>query len=162
MKYILLIVSLLIALTVYFVVIKPEPVYEVGKPIPAGVAGTEPEEVVPVEETTAEQTAAEARRAEMHALYERLEKARRNLERRLSRLKALLWDIELPREESEQIMTRMKNAYSLLKNKKMLGAFGSVDALREELSQVEFAYRDLEPVEKMAREKEEQGDRPED
>jgi len=160
LKYILLIVSILIALTVYFVVIQPDPIYEVGKPAPAEAEESEPAETVPAKETTAEQSAAEARRAEMHALYERLEKARRNLERRLSRLKALLWDIELPREESEQIMTRMKNAYSLLKNKKLLGAFGSVDALRDELSQVEFAYRDLEPVEKMAREKEEQGDRP--
>lgn len=162
MKYILLIVSLLIVLTVYFVILKPDPVYEVGTPAPSEADDTEAVDTVPMEETTAEKAAAEARRAEMHALYDRLEKARRNLERRLSRLKALLWDIELPREEGERIQARMKNAYGLLKNRKMLGAFGSVEALRDELTRVEFAYRELEPVERMAREKEEQGDRPGD
>ena len=160
MKYILLIVSILIALTVYFVS-RPEPVYEVGKPEPAEAAEEQQKETA-TEEQPAEDAAAEARRAEMHAIYERLEKARRNLERRLSRLKALLWDIELSREESDRITARMKHAYSLLKNKKMLGAFHGVDELREELSQVQFAYESLEPVEKMAREWEERGDRPGD
>ena len=159
MKYILLIVFILVSLTLYFVM-QPDPVYQVGKQT---TDMSEADDLSAETETAAssiEESEAEQRRAEMKALYKKLEKARRDLDRRLARLKALLWDIELPAEESNRITDQMKNAYVLLKNKRLLGAFRGVEDLQDELSRVEYAYDGLEPIEKMARAKEEEGDRP--
>lgn len=72
--------------------------------------------------------------------FEQLAKARRNLDRRLARLKALLWNKQLPREQAEQINQELLTAYGLLRNKKLLGAFGSLAAIEDELTKVNHAY----------------------
>ena len=72
--------------------------------------------------------------------FKKLEKARRNLDRSVSRLKALLWDVKLPKDEAEAMNKELLSAHSLLKNKKLLGAFTSLQEIQDELTQVEYSH----------------------
>ena len=56
----------------------------------------------------------EERYEAMKALYADVEKGRRNLKRRLSRLKMVLWDQQLPKEEAEEMQLELMNAYASL------------------------------------------------
>ena len=147
MKYILSIVLILIIGTVVFI-LKPEKTFETGtsEMTPAVVQQPTPEEVI-TDESKPEESPVDERRAAMQAEYDKLVKARKDLEKRLSRLKAVLWDVELPKEQGEKITEQMKNGYALLKNPKMLGAFSGVAEISDELSRVEFAHDSLEGVE---------------
>ncbi len=145
MKYILGIVVILIIGTLFFV-LRPEPTYEAGQ-------STVTEKAIEVEEQVSpEQVEEDLRRQQMEETYAKLEKARRNLERRLSRVKALLWNLKLPAAESAAIQEQMKNGYALLKNKKLLGAFFSYDDLKTELERVEFAYNNIVALDEKIRE----------
>ncbi len=147
MKYILGIVVILIIGTLFFV-LRPEPTYEAGQ-------STVTEKTIEVEEqeqVSPEQVEEDLRRQQMEETYAKLEKARRNLERRLSRVKALLWNLKLPAAESAAIQEQMKNGYALLKNKKLLGAFFNHDDLKTELERVEFAYNNIVALDEKIRE----------
>lgn len=153
MKYILVIVLFLVAATLYFVY-RPQPVYEIGK----DTAVTGPaSEAAPAENTEPEAPAESAndeqRIAAMKAEFEKLEKARHNLERRLSRLKAVLYGVELPPDERDAITDKMKTGYGMLKNKKMLALYDNPQAIRDELLQVEYINNYLEGIEQTYREK---------
>lgn len=157
MKYILAIVLLLLAATVYFIS-RPQPVYEVGKetaatPPASEAAPVEAAETAAETESASEKAADEERVAAMKAEFEKLEKARHNLERRLSRLKAVLYGVEVAPEERNIITDKMKTGYGLLKNKKMLALYESPEAISEELAQVEYISNYLEEVEQTYREK---------
>ncbi|MBI4005978.1 MAG: hypothetical protein HY356_04865 [Gammaproteobacteria bacterium] len=147
MKYILGIVMILVVGTVIFIT-RPEKTFETGKP---GITPEVTQQQIPEDTVTSENISQESpvdgRRAAMQMEYDKLTKARKNLEKRLSRLKAVLWDVELPKEQGEKITEQMKNAYALLKNPKMLGAFSGVSEISDELSRVEFVYNNLEGVE---------------
>lgn len=147
MKYILSIVLILIIGTVIFI-LSPEKTYETGKPevTPEITQQQIPEDTITAEDES-EQPPVDERRAAMQVEYDKLVKARKDLEKRLSRLKAVLWDVELPKEQGEKITEQMKNGYALLKNPKMLGAFSGVAEISDELSRVEFAHDSLEGVE---------------
>ncbi len=90
--------------------------------------------------------AEEERYAAIQAEYKKLEKARRNLDRRLARLKAIMWNVELPAKQAEVIVSKMRKGYELLKTKKLLGAFTGLENISDELVRVEYAYQDLEGV----------------
>jgi len=141
MKYVLLIVIALVIGTVAFVF---------------GWFGSDRDNLVvsaPVIETEttdeimdASEIAEEERYAAILAEYKKLEKARRNLDRRLARIKAVMWNVELPAEKAEEIVSKIRKGYALLKSKKLLGAFSGLQAISDELARVEFAYQNLEGV----------------
>ena len=141
MKYVLFIVFALILGTMAFVF---------------GWFGSDSQTVVvkaPVVETEIvnegndEDTVAEEERyAAILAEYKKLEKARRNLERRLARIKAVMWNVELPAEQTEEIVRKIRKGYELLKTKKLLGAFSGLQSISDELARVEYAHENLEGV----------------
>lgn len=150
MKYILGIVFIMIVATVIFI-FRPPPTHEAGKGTPA------PEEVTPPVETAApeeSQAQAELRRAAMQKEFDELALARRNLEQKLNKLKVVLWDVKLPRAESEAITATMQKSYAMLKNPKLLGAFSSVDQISTELARVKYQYAQLQEIEDKYRSKE--------
>ena len=145
MKYILVITLFLIAATVYFVT-RPQPEFEVTSVSKVTETAEEPEpEIDPETAGIAE------RRAVMEAEFEKLKVARRNLESRLNRLKAIMWGIELGREEAEVINEQMKNGYALLKYQKLMGAYTGVEQISDELARVEFINNYLREIEEKQR-----------
>ena len=150
MKYILGIVLLLIAITVYFIT-RPQPDFEAGKITveqqSSGIKSAE--EVV---QPDPEAVALKQKRQEMEAEFEKLKQARRNLEAHLGRLKAVLWGVEIPKEESDAISSEMKNGYLLLKNKKLMGAYADVAAITDEYNRVEYLNDYLKKIEEKYRE----------
>jgi len=141
MKYVLLIVLALMIATVAFVF---------------GWFGSDSKNVVisvPVVETEIEnqavdkqELAEEERYAAILAEYKKLEKARRNLDRRLARIKGVMWNVELPADQAEEIVSKVRKGYALLKSKKLLGAFSGLESISDELARVEYAYQELEGV----------------
>lgn len=150
MKYILGIVLLLVAVTIYFVT-RPQPEFGAGEmTVVQPAAGIKSAEgpVQPDPETVA----LDQKRQAMAAEFEKLEKARRNLEGRLGRLKAILWGVEMPKEESDAISNEMKNGYLLLKNKKLMGAYTDVESITDEYNRVEYLNDYLKKIEEKYRE----------
>ena len=74
----------------------------------------------------------------MEAEFEKLKLARRNLESRLSRLKAIMWGKKISREEGDAINEQMKNGYALLKYQKLMGAYTDAEQISVELARIEF------------------------
>ncbi len=141
MKYVLLIVLALMIATVAFVF---------------GWFGSDSKNVVvsvPIAETQTVNEAAdenelaeEERYAAILAEYKKLEKARRNLDRKLARIKGVMWNVKLPAEQAEEIVSKVRRGYALLKSKKLLGAFSGLESISDELARVEYAYQNLEGV----------------
>ena len=137
MKGLLIFLSVLtVALIVYFFM----PVDDRNDEFEALIEETPVEETLVNQKSDAEVEAELALRQEKEAVYEKLEKARRNLDRSLARLKSALWNVRLPPEEAEAINRDMMSAYSLLRNKKLLGAFKSLEQLQDELTSVEHYH----------------------
>ncbi|SMN11060.1 hypothetical protein SPBRAN_1275 [uncultured Candidatus Thioglobus sp.] len=82
----------------------------------------------------------------MQAEYKQVEKARRNMERRLADIKALMWGLELPTEQAKQIIRTIKKGYALLKFKKLFGAFSGVTGIRDELEQIMYIDHALQDI----------------
>jgi hypothetical protein len=146
LKYILLITLLLIAVTVFFVT-RPQPEFEMVNISKVTESAEETEEIVIDPETA---RIAE-RRVAMEAEFEKLKVARRNLESRLNRLKAIMWGTEINREEAEAINEQMKNGYALLKHQKLVGAYPGVEQISDELARVEFINKYLREIEEKQR-----------
>lgn len=146
MKYILLIVLLLIGATTYFV-LRPEPTYTVTDVQPESQTATETNSSADAEAATEKQ-----RRVAMQAVFDKLDKSRRNLEAHLNRVKALIWGKQMPKEQADLITKRMKDGYFLLKNKKLMGAYTSADEIQAELDKVTYIDQYLTDVEKQLRE----------
>ena len=85
----------------------------------------------------------------MAAEYKLLEKARSDLKQQLSRLKHEMWGLKFPVEEAREMNEIMLNGHKLIKNPDMLGAFSSVEGIRDELNKVIFANKALEDVKSM-------------
>jgi len=140
-KYVLLIVLTLMIATVAFVF---------------GWFGSDSKNVVvsvPVVETQTvdeemdeNEIAEEERYAAILAEYKKLEKARRNLDRRLARIKGVMWNVELPADQAEEMVSKVRKGYALLKSKKLLGAFSGLESISDELARVDYVYQDLEGV----------------
>jgi len=141
MKYVLLIVFALVIGTVAFVF----GWFGSDKKAPVVSAPVETEVVHEVMDEN--EIAEEVRYQAILAEYKKLEKARRNLDRRLARLKAVMWNVELPAEQAEKIVSKIRKGYELLKSKKLLGAFSGLDSIRDELARVEYSHQSLEGVE---------------
>jgi len=141
MKYVLLIVLALVTGTVVFVF---------------GWFGSDSKNVVvsaPAVDTEAvpvvmdeDEIAEEKRYVAIQAEYKKLEKARRNLDRRLARIKGVMWNVELPAEQAREIVSKIRKGYALLKTKKLLGAFTGLESISDELARVEYVHQNLESV----------------
>jgi len=83
---------------------------------------------------------------EKQATYEKLEKARRDLDRRLARMKMSLWNVKLPKEEADSIKKQLMSAYKLINNPKLMGAYRNLDEISHELTQVEYAKEKVEEL----------------
>ena len=142
MKYVLLVVLALVIGTVAFVF------GWFGSDKKALIVSAPVVETEVVHEVMDENEIAEEERYQaILAEYKKLEKARRNLDRRLARLKAVMWNVELPAEQAEKIVSKIRKGYELLKSKKLLGAFSGLDSIRDELARVEYAHQSLQGVE---------------
>jgi len=98
------------------------------------------------EEMDENEVAEEERYAAILAEYKKLEKARRNLDRRLARIKGVMWNVELPADQAEEMVSKVRKGYALLKSKKLLGAFSGLESISDELARVDYVYQDLEGV----------------
>lgn len=151
LKYILGIVLVLIAATVYFIT-RPDPEFVAGQrqnipETPADNAQKDKEQI----EYPGPASQIDARRNAMETEFEKLEVARRNLESRLNRLKAIMWGKEIEKEQQEAITREMKNGYMLLKDKKLMGAYSDVSEISSELSKIEFIDNYLLEIENQFR-----------
>lgn len=149
MKYILIVVFILIIATLYFVFI-PGETHIAGKLDTSTLENVQQQTSEPSSDP-ASKPEEDLRRAAMQETFEKLEKARRDLDGKLSRLKALLWGLEFPAEKSEAIKEQMQTGYALLKNKKLLGAYRNLDQIQEELDQLNFVYQSLLQLEEEVR-----------
>ena len=142
MKYVLLIVFAPILGTMAFVF------GWFGSDDPIEVVTAPVLETEHVSELMNEESAAEEERyAAITSEYKKLEKARRNLDRKLAHIKAVMWNVELPAEQAEEVVGKIRKGYQLLKTKKLLGAFSGLQSVSDELARVEFAYQSLAGVE---------------
>jgi len=82
----------------------------------------------------------------MTAEYEILEKERKKLKRRLSRLKHDMWGQKFAPETAKKMSEIMMNSHKLIKNPDMLGAFSSVKGIQDEILKVKFAESEIEQV----------------
>ena len=99
MKYVLLLVFVLILGTAAFVLGwlgGEQPVERVTAPVPE----IEPEAEYASELMDEASAAEEANYTAITVEYKKLEKARRNLDRRLAHMKAVMWNVELPAEQA--------------------------------------------------------------
>ena len=88
----------------------------------------------------------------MIAEYTILEKARKNLKSRLARLKHEMWGLKFAVEDARQMNNIILNAHKLMKNPDMLGAFSSVEGIRDEISKVRFAEKSLREIDRLIEE----------
>ncbi len=139
MKYILFIVLALVVGTMVFV-------FGLFGTDEKAVVVSKPAVVSTTENEVGNDAAEEARYAAIQAEYKILEKARRNLDRRLARIKAVMWNVQLPPEQAKDIVSKMRKGYGLLKTKKLLGAFSGLQSISDELARVEYAHQKLEGV----------------
>lgn len=85
----------------------------------------------------------------MNAEYDKLERARKRLKRRLARLKHEMWGLKFPKQQARHISDAMFGATRLIKNPAMLGAFADSEAIKDETAKVEFANSSLDEVSAM-------------
>ncbi len=88
----------------------------------------------------------------MTAEYEILEKERKNLKRRLSRLKHDMWGQKFAPETAKKMSEIMLNSHKLIKNPDMLGAFSSVKGIQDEITKIKFAQSSIEEVSELIEE----------
>lgn len=88
----------------------------------------------------------------MTAEYEILEKERKKLKRRLSRLKHDMWGQKFAPETAKKMSEIMLNSHKLIKNPDMLGAFSSVKGIQDEIAKIKFAESAIEQVSELIEE----------
>lgn len=89
----------------------------------------------------------EARRQRMEEAYQRLEQARKDLRRRLDRLKSRLWNLELPAAQARQVSEDMRRGYLMLKNPLLLGAFYDDQGIEREIKKIGAINKNLVEIE---------------
>ena len=82
----------------------------------------------------------------MTAEYEILDKERKILKRRLSRLKHDMWGLKFVQEDAKKMSEIMLNAHKLIRNPYMLGAFSNVEGIQNEIAKIKFAEKSIDQV----------------
>ncbi len=88
----------------------------------------------------------------MTAEFEILKQERTKLKRRLSRLKHEMWGMKFTPDKAKNINEIMMTAHKLIKNPNMLGAFSSVEGIKDEISKIQFANKSIDQVSAMIEE----------
>lgn len=145
MKYILIIASvLLIAITVL--------IFNWFSDDSAIVEPVEPVEPVEIAQQSADRDDSvndveqDERYLAMQARYKALERARRDLDRSLARIKAKMWNVELPAAQARDINRQIRQAYEFLKFKKLLGAFSDIQEIEDELARIRHIDNSLDNI----------------
>ena len=84
--------------------------------------------------------------------FARLEQDRRDLKRRLGKLKYYLRDIQLGAEQAMGVNESMRDGYKLLHAPKMLGAFYSLAEIVEERARIKYSNANLDEVDRILKE----------
>ena len=84
--------------------------------------------------------------------YEVLEKERKNLKRRLSRIKHDMWGQKFEPETAKKMSDIMLKSHKLIKNPDMLGAFSSVKGIQDEIAKIKFSQSSIEQVSELIEE----------
>ena len=142
-------IVLILVLCVYFFL--PQNYFEVAEdsavPEQAVISENQPDNTYSnQDELSSEEAEVDLEFAEKQRVFEQIEKGRRNLDRSTARLKSLLWNKKLPREQADAINAELLNAHGLLKNKKLLGAFPDLAALKDELTRIHFAHNRMKQI----------------
>jgi len=82
----------------------------------------------------------------MTSEYKVLEKERGVLKQRLARLKHHMWGLKFEKNKAKEMSEILLNAHRLIKNPDMLGAFSSVESIRDETMKVKFSNKSLDRV----------------
>ncbi|MGB1801085.1 MAG: hypothetical protein ACPHLK_09685 [Gammaproteobacteria bacterium] len=89
----------------------------------------------------------------MEAEYEVLEQTRKKLKSHIGLLKHQMWGLKFPAATAKEISTTVMSANQLLKNPPMLGAFSSVEEIKNETAKIEFAEKSLTEIDKIVKTK---------
>lgn len=89
----------------------------------------------------------------MEAEYEVLDQARKKLKSHIGLLKHQMWGLKFPAATSKNISTTVMGANKLLKNPHMLGAFSSVEEIKDEIAKIDFAEKSLINIDEIVKEK---------
>lgn len=89
----------------------------------------------------------------MEAEYEILEQTRKKLKSHIGLLKHKMWGLKFPSATAKEISTTVMGANSLLKNPHMLGAFSSVEDIKNEIAKIEFAEKSLADIDEIVKAK---------
>jgi cell division protein FtsB len=89
------------------------------------------------------------RRRLMTAEYQILEQERKKLKRHIAKLKHDLWGLKFAPDKAKEISTTVLGASKLLKNPGMLGAFSSVEGIKDEIAKIQFSEKSLQQVDIM-------------
>ncbi|MHC8441616.1 MAG: hypothetical protein ACYYK0_05455 [Candidatus Eutrophobiaceae bacterium] len=88
----------------------------------------------------------EDRKAQMHESYAVLEQNRKDIAKRIARLKHEMWNLKFPREQGMQISKIMFAAKQLQQDGRKIGGFSDVKHIADEISRTRFALQQLEQV----------------
>ena len=91
----------------------------------------------------------ESKRKLMEAEYELLEQARKKLKRHIALLKHKMWGLKFSPDVAKKLSNTVLSANRLLKNPHMLGAFSSVEQIKDETAKIEFADKSLVEIEEI-------------
>ena len=116
-----------------------------GRPTHIESAALAPEPAAGKSEATA-QAAEDVRRSETVAAYAELEVSRKDLQKQLSDLKAVLWGRELPVAQARTISRDMMSAQHLLRNPPLQGAFLDAAGVHAEKDRVDAARVQLQEI----------------
>ncbi len=99
-------------------------------------------------------TASDAEKTKlMTAKYEILEQARKKLKRHQAYLKHEMWGLKFESKKAKKMSMSLMSASKLLNNPPMLGAFLSVEQIKDEIAKVNFAEKSLDEVEEIIKAK---------
>jgi len=97
-------------------------------------------------------TASDAeKRKRMEVEYEVLQQTRKKLKSHIGLLKHRMWGLKFPSATAKEISTTVMGANKLLKNPHMLGAFSSVEGIKDEIAKIEFAEKSLTEIDEIVR-----------
>lgn len=152
----LLLVIIVVAVVLAFMSLPEDPGRVAEQPAPAQ-APQQQKRPSAEDQQEAEQAAIEAERDKrleaMKVEYARLEKARRNLRQRLQAITYYMGQAEgIPTDETQSIRDEIGAANRLLINPPLLGAFRSVDGIRQELEKINRINKQLDEYQAIIRE----------
>ena len=152
-------VVLLALFTAYFVTDAPKmitPKREAGPVTSGPVAVVGATGSADTKDSTASET--QRKTEELHARFEDLKAARKELRSRADLLKSRIWDLKLPRDKAKTVSYALHQAYAYLKNPPMLGAYHDVNQIQRETKKINAMLESLVDANRIVEQDKSQGD----